>query len=245
MADNITIRKILTILQSEYPGSFAYMDQRTMALKVELWETEFGNDNLQLVYAAVRMYMKKPAQFAPSIGQIRENMNFLLKSDKGELTDQDAWLLVSKACANGLHHSGEEFNKLPPEVQKAVGGPEQLKAWAAMGSETVESVISSNFKKTFRTTKERTKQLELMTPEMKAVIAGIAETMQLKEETQVKLKAPKKEPAMFPVPLEPMKAMPKVELPKVEPKPTYKPPSGEEWAKKREEAMNKLLGNKP
>ena len=163
---DLSIEMILTLLQSEYPHSFANMDNRTMTLKRDLWKAEFRNDDINLVYAAVRLYMKRPEEYAPSIGQVRENMNVLLAGH--ELSDQDAWVLVSKACANGLHHAREEFEKLPPEVRQAVGSPEQLKAWARMEEETVQSVVSSNFKKTFRATQERQKTQALIPPEVRS-----------------------------------------------------------------------------
>ena len=173
----LTIPMILTLLQSEYPNSFANMDTRTMALKRNLWETEFRNDDIRLVYAAVRLYMKNPERFAPSIGQIRENMKSLLSADKPVMTDQDAWALVSKACSNGIYGYREEFSKLPPDIQQAVGTPDQIRAWAMMDSETVESVVASNFKKTYRATQERKKQMEMLTPEVREMISGIANSM--------------------------------------------------------------------
>lgn len=173
----LSIPTILTLLQSEYPNSFVNMDTRMMKLKTKLWEKEFEADDINLVYAAVRLYMKKPERFAPSIGQIREAMNSLLHADAQELTDQDAWALVSKACSNGLYGYREEFAKLPPDVQRAVGAPEQLKAWAAMDEETVQSVVASNFKRTYRATQERQKQLEMLTPDVREMLSGVSGNM--------------------------------------------------------------------
>ena len=175
----LSIPMILTLLQSEYPKSFVGMDSRTMALKLRLWQKEFENDDINLVYAAVRLYMKKPEKFAPSIGQIREAMKTLLHADAQELTDQDAWALVSKACSNGLYGYQEEFAKLPPDVQRAVGAPEQLKAWAAMDEETVQSVVASNFKRTYRAAQERQKQLEMLTPDVREMLAGVSGSMKM------------------------------------------------------------------
>ncbi len=175
----ITIPMILTLLQSEYPNSFANMDERTMALKLRLWEKEFEADDIRLVYAAVRLYMKRAEKFAPSIGQLRQAMADLQNADRHEMTDQDAWALVSRACANGLYGYMEEFAKLPEAVQAAVGAPEQLKAWAAMDEETVQSVVASNFKKTFRASREREKQLQALTPDVRAMLSEIAGGMKM------------------------------------------------------------------
>ena len=176
---DMTIRQILTLLQSEYPQSFSNMDARTMALKVELWERELSGENPNLVYAAIRTYMRTPERFAPSIGQVREIMNSL--TAKEELPEQTAWAMVSKACQNGLYGYQKEFAKLPPDVQAAVGAPEQLKAWAMMDADTVESVVASNFMRNFKANKAREKARSALPPEMRNLLTGISDRMKLAE----------------------------------------------------------------
>lgn len=184
--EDISLEKILTLLQSEYPNSFANMDDRTKRIKLSLWKSEFGQDDHSLVYAAVRLYMKNPEKFAPTIGQIREKMNELTQAAAGtpEIPEQAAWALVSKACSNGLYGYREEFAKLPPDVQRAVGAPEQLKAWAMMDAEAVESVVASNFMRAYRTQQKRDKELALLPEELRARITG-------KAADALKLEAPK------------------------------------------------------
>lgn len=243
MAEELTLPMIMTLLQSEYPNSFVNMDKRTMQLKRNLWEKEFAADDINLVYAAVRLYMEKPERFAPNIGQIRENMNTLLKADAKELSDQSAWALVSKACANGLYHYREEFEKLPPEVQRAVGGPEQLKAWARMDAETVESVVASNFKRTYRTTQERAKQVEALAPGIKEMLSEITAKMSIEAHEARQIEAPK-EPARVPVKLEPMISFPSEPATKPqEKKPeAYKPMDPDEFERRRNELLQQLIG---
>ncbi len=180
----ISIEMILTLLQSEYPGSFSKMDERTMRMKLKLWQTEFAEDDISLVYAAVRLYMKQPREFAPTIGQVREKMNELKHAEAGAntLTEQNAWALVSKACRNGLYGYREEFAKLPPDLQRAVGAPEQLKAWAMMDADTVESVIASNFMRNYRTQQQRDKEIALLPQELRDKLNGAAESMKLLSE---------------------------------------------------------------
>ena len=153
------VNKILTLIQTEYPHSFDKLDERQMALKAELWEKEFAADPLELVYTAVRMLFESGIQFAPNIGEIRKKMQMI--TAKEGMTEQEAWSLVSKATRNSAYHSIEEFNKLPPDVRQAIGSPEQLKAWAMMDAETVESVIASNFMRSFKVLSERKKEMAL------------------------------------------------------------------------------------
>lgn len=174
---DMNIKEILTLLQSEYPQSFSNMDARTMALKAELWEREFGQENPNLVYAAIRTYMRTPERFAPSIGQVREIMNMLTAGD--ELPEQSAWALVSAACRNGIYGFQKEFDKLPPDVQAAVGAPEQLKAWAMMDADTVESVVASNFMRSYKANRAREKARAALPPEMRGLITGITDKLKI------------------------------------------------------------------
>ena len=150
--------KILTLIQTEYPHSFSNMTPEQMTLKQELWEKEFAGDDPTLVYTAVRMLFESGIKFAPNIGDIRGKMRML--TAKEGLTEQQAWALVSKATRNSAYNSEREFEKLPPEVQRAVGSPEQLKAWAIMDADTVESVVASNFMRSYKAVAARQKELE-------------------------------------------------------------------------------------
>ena len=172
MDEDMSIAKILTLLQSEYPNSFSNMDGRMMALKKRLWESEFQNDDITLVYAAVRLLMKESREFAPNIGHIRDKMRLLCEPE--ELTEAQAWALVSKACRNSLYNAKTEFDRLPPDVRRAVGTPDQLKAWAAMEEETVQSVVASNFRRSYRVQRDRSREMQLLPPEIRAQIGGIA-----------------------------------------------------------------------
>lgn len=174
---DMSIKKLLTLLQSEYPSSFTGMDARTMRLKTELWEREFAKDDINLVYAAIRAYMESPERFAPSIGQVREKMRLL--TQKESLSEQAAWALVSRACRNGLYGYQKEFDKLPAEVQRAVGVPEQLRAWAAMDADTLESVVASNFMRSYRAQTAKDKEIAMLPQEVRQMLGGISEGMKL------------------------------------------------------------------
>ena len=165
------VSRILTLIQAEYPHSFEKLDARQMALKEELWEKEFANDDPTLVYTAVRMLFENGIRFAPNIGEIRSKMRMLTKPET--LTESEAWALVSKACRNGSYGYKEEFAKLPPAVQKAVGRPEQLKEWAAMDADIVQSVIASNFMRSYKVVEERQRELDNYPPALLDVINSI------------------------------------------------------------------------
>ena len=169
------VQKLLTLIQAEYPQSFVKMDDRQMALKLELWAKEFENENATLVWAAARALMGTGRDFAPNCGQIREKMYDLTNAHV--LDEQQAWALVSKACANGMYGYRREFEKLPPDVQRAVGRPEQLKSWAEMDVETVQSVVASNFMRSYRTMAAREREIGKLPDDVRNLIDGLSQKM--------------------------------------------------------------------
>lgn len=167
-------KEILTMLQVEYPQSFLRLDYRQMQAKLQLWAEEFAQDDYRLVSAAVRVLIRSNREFAPNIGQIREKMYQLSNPDA--LTETEAWALVSKACRNS-YNAKEEFKKLPPEVQAAVGSYEMIKAWGMMNEDEVESVIASNFMRSYRVHVKRKQEMALVPPEIRELLAGMTAKM--------------------------------------------------------------------
>ena len=235
----LSVKMLITLLQSEYPNSFVNYDERLLKLKIELWEKEFANDDLNVVYAAIRTYMRSPERFAPTIGQIREKMDMLTEPDK--LSEVAAWALVSKACRNGYYGYKEEFAKLPPEIQQAVGRPEQLREWSQMDENTVQSVVASNFMRSFRTTQQRNKELSMIPAEVREMLSGVTKKLELNAAQAQQL--PEPEPAAATAALQAAPAAVPVfrDLSELIPeRETYTPPADEDWIKMRDEALSRL-----
>lgn len=167
---------ILTLLQTEYPQSFARMDDRQMAMKLKLWASEFQYDDYKAVYAVVRAIMSAGnREFAPNIGVIREKLRSY--STGGELTENEAWALVAKAICNGIYGYQEEYAKLPPAVQKAVGEPEQLKRWAVMPVDDVQAVVASNFQRSYRQIAQREREMAKIPADVRKLLTGVGTAM--------------------------------------------------------------------
>ena len=169
-------RTILTLLQTEYPQSFAKMDDRAMAMKLKLWASEFQYDDYKAVYAVVRAIMSAGnREFAPNIGTIREKLRSFAMD--GEMTENEAWSLVSRAISNGIYGYAKEYAKLPPAVQKAVGEPEQLKRWGMMNEDEVQSVVASNFQRSYRQIAQRERELAKIPADVRAMLVGVTKAM--------------------------------------------------------------------
>ena len=62
-------------------------------------------------------------------------------------------------------------------MQTAVGSPEQLKAWANMEAEVVESVVASNFQRSYLVRNEQEKETAMLPPSVKDVIRQLTDGM--------------------------------------------------------------------
>ena len=80
-------------------------------------------------------------------GQIKEKLTAMQTPER---TETEAWAMVSKALHNSLYGYREEFDKLPPEVQGAVGNAEMLREWARLDEDEVQTVVASNFQRSYR-----------------------------------------------------------------------------------------------
>lgn len=170
--------EILAVLKAAYPHSFKGLTIKDAESMIKLWTNMFQSEPYEAVNAAVSaLIATRTTGYSPTVGEVKEQMQRFKEST--ELSEQAAWAMVSKACTNGLYGYQKEFAKLPPEVQRAVGAPEQLKEWAAMDSETVQSVVASNFMRNYRTQAKREKETAMLPPDIRKMIGSVADGMRM------------------------------------------------------------------
>lgn len=139
---------------------------------VDVWNMMLSDYNYNLVAMALKAYiLSDTSGFAPSIGQLVSKIQALTKPQ--ELSEMEAWSLVSKAIRNSGYNSVEEFANLPVLVQKAVGLPDQLRVWA-LDENYNEQVAASNFMRCYRTELNRHYELERMPNEIRELIKNIS-----------------------------------------------------------------------
>ena len=164
--------KILSVLRGAYPAFYRDITKQEAESTIALWESMFDEEPYELVGAAVKAFISGDGKgFPPSIGQIKERIRLITQPE--EMTEQEAWSLVSKALRNSTYGSEEEFAKLPPEVQAVVHDPGQLRQWAIGPADDVETVIASNFMRSFRAKQKASKEyLALPTSVKQLMIAA-------------------------------------------------------------------------
>ena len=162
---------ILGVLKTAYPAFYRDLSREAALQAVALWHEMFADEDPRAVTAAVKALIKTRKEgYPPTIGEVNEKLQALTRPD--ELTRTEAWGLVAKACRNGIYGAGEEFARLPPLVQKAVGSPDRLRAWAMMDTASF-SVTGSHFQKSFEILQKRERERALPPPEKRARLDGL------------------------------------------------------------------------
>ena len=138
-------RILLATINSIYPNFKVDDPEQT----VNAWHLFLDDQPTVLINAALKVYVaSNRSGFAPSVGQLIQGAQELREKDSTVLSAGEAWGIVYKAICRSGDNSQEEFDKLPPEIQKAVGSPGQLRAWA-LDDQFNEGVASSNFRRAY------------------------------------------------------------------------------------------------
>ena len=157
--------KIIRIMCDCYPN----YKPSNLSETVDVWNMMLEEYSYSQISTALKTYVHSDTSgFAPSIGQLINKLHEVQSPQ--ELNEMEAWLLVGKALRNGTYGAVEEFNKLPPLIQKAVGSPDNLRNWAQTDSESIENVVQSNFMRTYRIVVNRAKEYQKMPKNIQALI---------------------------------------------------------------------------
>lgn len=159
------VGELLMMIQAYYPN-YNPPDKK---ITLNAWYIMLAEYPEELVLQALRACIAtNTSGFAPDVGQIMSKIQTI--SQPQELDGMTAWGLVSKALRNGTYGAVEEFNKLPPLVRQAVGMPDNLKNWATSDYQTIETVIQSNFLRTYETVVKRANEINRMPDNIKSLI---------------------------------------------------------------------------
>ena len=157
-------RKLVAVLMVTYPN-YNPIDEE---LAAETWAGVTEEYTYEQVDMALRSYMKtNTSGFAPAPGQIIDKIHTMTAPQ--ELNEMEAWSLVYKAMSNSGYHCVEEFSKLPPLVQKAVGLPDNLREWAMTENLNLE-VVMSNFQRAYKAELHRHEELQKMPQNIRQLI---------------------------------------------------------------------------
>ena len=169
------VKKIIAIMATTYPN----YKPGDLKQTVDIWEMMLDEYSYQEISVALKAYiLSDTSGFAPSIGQLTTRVHETRRLVKGDdLTELEAWALVYKAICNSTYNSESEYEKLPEPVKKAVGNAANLREWASMDIDTVQSVEQSHFIRVYRAEVEKAKRVEVMPSEIRNRIATTVNMM--------------------------------------------------------------------
>lgn len=178
--DRSDVLKIMAVLRGAYPAFYRDISKAEANDTVNLWMDMFADSDSSIVGAAVKSLISADTKgFPPTIGQVKEKMRFILS--KNEMSAQEAWNLVLKAVRNSLYSAGKEFDKLPEGVQRLVGSPNQLREWAMMDVGALNSVVASNFQRSYKTRIAYERELMALPADVRRKMEQLAEGMKMPE----------------------------------------------------------------
>lgn len=173
---------IMDILTTAYPAFYNGRNAPDMRMTVNLWAEMFAEDDVKIVAAAVKALIATDDKgFPPHIGAVKNRIRQISNPD--EMTEQEAWALISKALRDGYYNAEAEFAKLPPLVQDVVHDPRQLREWSMMDESTVQSVVASNVQRSFRAKAQNRRDFEALPKDVQALTKTFAAALpQMPEE---------------------------------------------------------------
>ena len=141
---------------------------------VNAWHWALEDFPAPAVKAALQIYIRtNNTGFAPSVSQLIGAIH--APKENEQLSEGEAWALVKRAIQDGNYHAVERFNELPEIVQRAVGNPNMIQQWAATDSDEVNTVIMSNFQRTYKTILSKQTFTDKVPPRIADVVREISE----------------------------------------------------------------------
>ena len=114
------------------------------------------------------------SRFPPTIADIREKA---VRAQGEDLSELDAWAMARRAIRHDPDNAREQFARLPETVQRTLGTYKTLCEWGELPSDTVGSVIQSQFLRGYRVVLQRTKEEAKLSPALRMVISGGAKEL--------------------------------------------------------------------
>ena len=119
-----------------------------MAAAIRIWMSQLdGYQDDEVMVALKAFILSDVSGFAPSIGQI---VALIPRNQEDMASELEAWGMVARAVRNGNYGAEEEFSRLPDNVRSAIGSAGQIREWASMPIEDLETVAQSNFLRSYR-----------------------------------------------------------------------------------------------
>lgn len=140
--------KILGYIKGAFPKYYYNIDAQTFKQQIITWTDVLKDYPIDRVFMGVKSYISAEKDgFPPSPGQIIEYMH--RAENPGNRSGIDAWRLVCRAINSPRDQMKAAFATLPETIQHVLGSPDTLLAWGNVDTEHFETVIQSNFLRSY------------------------------------------------------------------------------------------------
>ncbi len=168
---------VLAMLKTAYPSFYKDYSKEELNAAVNLWATMFSEEPIQVVTEATKALMCT-LKYPPTIADVKEKIAMIKQPLM--MTEMEAWQRVKAAIS--YYNASENFAELPPILQKVVGSPNTLREWALMDGEVVNSVIQSNFMRSYKAKVAQQKEYAMIPSSTKQLIAGLSQRLSLEDD---------------------------------------------------------------
>lgn len=168
---------------------------------IDVWASCFRDDPIELVQTAVlALIQTSRSEFRPTIGMVRQKMRDIVYGE--QMSETEAWLAIKRALPKAqespetLGGAREAWANLPEMLQKLVT-PKQLRDWNSVETETLDTVIQSNFLRSYREIRDRKAEKEAMMRSTAADIKAIREALGKYKDPEKIEALPQPKPLLF------------------------------------------------
>lgn len=141
---------------------------------LDAWHEMFEPYPVEIVYAALKRHVVN-STYPPRISDLLTEIKLLapVQGDGAAPTAEQAWALVLMAVKNSGYYAKQEFEKLPPDIQRRVGSYEVLRTWAlAEDDGATLSVARANFLRNYGQDVQRQQMNEMLPESVKRLMQG-------------------------------------------------------------------------
>lgn len=170
-------KMIIAMLSSVYVNEFSKLSEDKVKQMIDIWSMLLEDEDADKIANATKVWLKTSSNaFMPTPAMLIQKSYDLFEA-KG-LTEMEAWNHISKAIRNGNYHAKEEWEMLPKEVQQMCS-PNDIRDWASMDTSQVQTVVSSNWQRSFKVREKNRVDYDRLPNETKSLISELNLNMKL------------------------------------------------------------------
>lgn len=170
--------KVLAVIKTAYPRYYDNKTNEELRDTISLWHSMLEEYPVEFVNSAVKAVIAT-SPYPPTIADVISQINKL--TAKKEVSEVEAWGLVKTAIRNSAYHADEEFERLPEAIKNTLGNANVLREWALAEDSSTETVIASNFMRSYKAKEKERKELEAIPMAVKALLIKNSEKLSLEE----------------------------------------------------------------